>query len=173
MRIDCGSTDQMALQRVGPRLTIDIGIDPGYKPGPEARLELLGKGIPALLDTSQPFNYIDNEFAKSIGLAIEHSQHIINWPGEAGKTFQLNQANSLGLPVYLAQVCYYDEQHPVWVCLLGIPDLAAVLPAHRTLANEGLPDESHDKVILGRDFLHRGKLLYDGTTGKVLFEIDP
>jgi hypothetical protein len=126
------------LAELGPTFRVHIGLRSRSPPG--AKPDLPKKGVRALLDTGAGGNGIDDGLARSLRLPIIDEGEI---SGIGGKT----TAN-----VYLARIY--------------VPDLDRLLfePFAGVRLEEG---EQWHRVILGRPFLRRYRMVYDATSGRV------
>lgn len=137
-----GQDPTLALGLIGPTLYVDIGFDPGYKPGagPETPPVAGIKQIWALVDTGAQECCIDAQLAVSLGLPVVDQKQVC---GSAG-------AHTVS--IYLAQIHVPALTFTVWGQFAGIY-LAAGGQRHQAL--------------LGRSFLQRFTMTYVGNTGEV------
>lgn len=136
-----GQTAADLLVRLGPTVKVDIGLKSRALVGEAPDLAL--KGVRALIDTGAGGECIDDDLARSLNLPITDEGEI---SGVGGKHHAY---------VYTARV---------W-----LPELEQLLfqPFTGVKLRQG---EAWHSVILGRSFLRRYKLTYNGATGQV--EID-
>lgn len=126
------------LERVGPTLRVDIGLKSNAAPGEPPDLPL--KKVHALIDTGAGGECIDDELARSLGLPVSEEGWI---SGIGGRHRAV---------IYLARVY--------------VPSLDRLLFQRFTGVKLSEGEQSH-RVILGRSFLRRYRLTYDGLTGQV------
>ena len=133
-----GSTAADLLVQLGPTLLVDLGLKSHATAGNTPDLPL--KGVRALIDTGAGGDCIDDNLASTLGLPITDEGEI---SGVGGKHVAF---------VYTARV---------W-----IPSLSRLLfqPFTGVKLSEG--DQWH-RVILGRSFLRRHRLIYEGDSGQV------
>ncbi len=126
------------LVRLGPTLLVDIGLKPRNLQGGDPDLPV--KRVRALIDTGAGCECIDDELARSLNLPITDEGEI---SGVGGKHHGY---------VYTARV---------WA-----PGLDRLLfqPFTGVKLRQG---ESWHRLILGRTFLRRYALSYNGATGEV------
>lgn len=126
------------LVQLGPTLLVDIGLRSRSTPGEKP--DLPQKKVRALVDTGAGGDCIDDEFAKTLGLPITDEGEI---SGVGGKHHAF---------IYMAR--------------LYIPKLDRLLfqPFTGVKLQQG---EQWHRVILGRSFLRRYELIYNGPTGDV------
>ncbi len=126
------------LERVGPTLFVDIGLKSHAAPGEPPDLSL--KKVHALIDTGAGGECIDDDLALSLGLPISEEGWI---SGVGGRHRAV---------IYLARVY--------------VPSLDRLLFQRFTGVRLRDGEQSH-RAILGRSFLRRYRLNYDGGTGAV------
>lgn len=137
---DCGFDTGESLQLIGPTLYVEIGFDPAYVPGERNRPSIMDMQWPALVDTGASNSSIDTELATTMMLPIADQEE---WSGISGQ---------VTVNIYLAQI--------------HIPALGSTLYgrfAGVQLFNGGQPH----RALIGREFLRRYTMNYDGVTGKV------
>jgi predicted aspartyl protease len=124
-------------------LTVDIGFDPSYGTGTPTAPDLALKGQQALVDTGATECCIDSGIAMSLQLPII-DQRVVS--GVSGH----HTVN-----MHLAQIYVPSLSFTMYGAFAGV-DLAAGGQPHAAL--------------IGRTFLQRFKMIYDGTTGMVTIE---
>jgi hypothetical protein len=138
--INCGFrgiTARNDLTGYGPTLYVNIGFDKSWSAG---KIPIAGKhNVPALIDTGAIECFIDSSLASELELPISDRRELY---GGLGK----NQVY-----VYLAQV---------FVPTLGFTQ-------HGQFAGVHLAGGFHARVLMGRTFLEKFKMLYDGPSGRV------
>ncbi|MBI4923211.1 MAG: retroviral-like aspartic protease family protein [Devosia nanyangense] len=143
--VACGFVDadgvpgHFRLVLAGPTLTVNIGFDPDYNSG-SGTPNLAAVGVPALIDTGATISFIDDDLAKALDLPIVDKKTF----GGIGGAHEAN--------MYLAQIHIPDLTHTLYGEFGGVK-LAAGGQQHRAL--------------LGRMFLRRFDLRYNGGTGEV------
>jgi hypothetical protein len=138
--VEGGASGSDLLVQFGPTLMVDIGFDPDYKPGPSAKPRPGINGISALVDTGASESCIDNLVGHDLALPVVDRRPIAGAHGS-----QL--AN-----IFLAQVHVPTLNFTIYGFFAGV-DLAAGGQVHRAL--------------IGRSFLRRFKMIYEGATGTV------
>jgi hypothetical protein len=144
----CGFNDQpggltavTALVKWGPTLLVDIGFDPNYKNAVGGSLPVPGKtGLYALVDAGATESCINSLLAAQLNLPIVDKRLTAGAHGAKEVNMHLAQVHipSLGFTIYGA--------------FSGV-DLRAGGQEHFAL--------------IGRTFLQRFKMIYEGTTGNV------
>ena len=136
-----GAPGRALLTRYGPTIFVDIGFDEDFRP-------VLGAGVPrpgvagvqALVDTGASLSCIDSVLAAELGLPVVDRQKI----GGAGGEHEVN--------MHLAQIHVASLEFTIYGEFAGV-HLAAGGQPHRAL--------------LGRTFLQRFVMVYEGHTGTV------
>jgi hypothetical protein len=126
------------LERVGPTLLVDIGLRSRSAAGEPPDLPL--KNYHALIDTGAGSDCIDDTLARSLDLPVSEEGQI---SGVGGRHDAV---------IYLARVY--------------IPSLDRLLFQRFTGVKLHEGGQTH-RVILGRGFLRRYRMNYDGGTGQV------
>lgn len=126
------------LVELGPTFLVDLGLRSRAPPGEPP--DLPAKKVRALIDTGAGGDCIDDDLARSLGLPITDEGEI---SGVGGKHHAF---------VYTAR--------------LYVPQLGQLLfqPFTGVRLQQG---EQWHRVILGRSFLRRYQLVYDGPSGQV------
>ena len=138
--VNLAPTDPDELVAVGPTLEVQIGFDPGYRPG-DAFLPAVPQALyPALIDTGALTSCIDADLASALDLIVVDRQ----WVSGAGGSLEVN--------VYAAQIV--------------IPSLPWVIYGELAGVNLLAGGQRHSALI-GRTFLRHQRLVYDGRTGTV------
>lgn len=127
------------LERIGPTILVDVGLRSLARPG--ATPELPRKKVHALIDTGAGGECIDDELARALRLPIADEGRVVS--GIGGR----HQA-----VMYMARVYVPALDRLLFQRFAGVK------------LSEG--DQAH-RVILGRTFLRRYRLNYDGGTGAV------
>jgi predicted aspartyl protease len=135
-----GTSGHDQLIAFGPTLNVDIGFDPNYKPSATAVPVPGIRGIWALVDTGATESCIDAQLAATLNLPLINRRPIAGIGG-------LHQAS-----VHLAQI------HVPSLAFTIYGEFAAV-----DLAAGG----QHHRALVGRTFLERFTMVYDGKTGNV------
>lgn len=145
--IECGFSGPLAAHRLtgdGPTIPVDIGFDHTWRPG---RVPTPGnRGISALIDTGAQECFIDCDLAADLQLPTVNRREI---------------AGTLGrheVDVYMAQ--------------LFIPSLLFTQYgefAGAYLRRGGMPYQ----VLMGRTFLAKFSLIYNGHSGRVTLQYAP
>ena len=133
-----GETPADLLSVIGPTLLVDIGIRSRAPVGD--RPDLHAKSVWALIDTGAGGDCIDDELAQGIGLPITEE----GWMSGVGGRHRAY----------------------VYTGRLYVPSLDRLLFQRFTGVKLGEGDQRH-RVILGRSFLRRYRLAYDGPAGSV------
>ena len=138
--VNAGQPHASALVAQGPTLYVNVGFDVDYRPG-AARPALPDSHIPALIDTGATYSCIDSTLAEELGLPIIGRSKVagVHGLGEVNEHLAQIYAPGLELTVHGA----FDGVH---------------------LRAGGVPHE----VLLGRSFLQRVTMRYEGATGKVI-----
>ncbi len=133
-----GASTADLLVQLGPTLLVDIGLRSGSTPGEKP--DLPQKNVRALVDTGAGGDCIDDELAKTLNLPITDEGEI---SGVGGKHHAF---------IYTAR--------------LYIPKLDRLLFQQFTGVKLEQGEQWH-RVILGRSFLRRYQLTYNGPSGQV------
>lgn len=142
----CGFSDGASskgcdlLVQYGPTLVVDIGFDPTYLPGAGADPDLAMKGVHALVDTGATTSCIDSELAMTLGLPIVDQARVSGISGEQT------------VNMHLAQILVPSLPFIIYGAFAGV-DLAAGGQSH--------------SALIGRTFLRKFRMMYDGVTGEV------
>jgi predicted aspartyl protease len=139
--IECGYSGPLAANRLtgdGPTILVDIGFDPAWRPGEIPKPS--DRDLPALIDTGAQECFIDCDLATHLRLPVVNRREVA---GSAGKHV---------VDVYLAQI---------YIPALLFTMRGAFAGAY--LNQGGMPYE----VLMGRTFLERFSLMYNGRTGRV------
>lgn len=123
---------------LGPTLKVDIGLRRSI--GKDGKPDLPKKGIRALIDTGAGGDCIDDALARALGLVVHEEGYI---SGVGGRHWAAT---------YMAR--------------LYVPSLDRLLFQSFTGVKLVEGGQWHS-VILGRTFLRRHRLIYDGTKGQV------
>ena len=136
-----GVSGRDLLVALGPTLIVNIGFDPNYNPQAPSGPHTLGvTGLHALVDTGATESCIDNLLAAQLNLSIVDRRQISGVHGS-------KEAN-----MYLAQVYVPSLNFTIYGAFAGV-DLQAGGQVH--------------SALIGRTFLQRIKMVYDGPTGSV------
>lgn len=142
---DCGFANGDSLQLIGPTLYVEIGFDRNYVPRSGGRPRILDVQWPALVDTGASNSSIDADLAAELRLPIADQEE---WSGIGGATT---------VNMYLAQI---------HIPALGSTIYGRFAGVH--LYHGGQPH----RALIGREFLRRCTLTYDGKTGQVILSDD-
>ena len=126
------------LVQLGPTLEVDIGFDPAFSPDAGGSPALGMRGVHALVDTGSTTNCIDSQLAMTLGLPIVDQALVAGVSG----------AKSVNM--HLAHIHVPSLNETVFGSFAGV-DLSAGGQPHLAL--------------IGRTFLKRFKMVYDGVTG--------
>lgn len=137
--ISCGFPNPALLQQVGPSISVDIGFDPAWKPNTGTPVPG-AKGVNALIDTGASACCIDSGLALSLNLPIVDQRSCSGIGG----------AHTLN--VHMAQMHVPGLQHTIYGLFMGVH-----------LSAGGQPH----LALVGRDFLSRWEMVYNGLTGLV------
>ena len=140
--MDCGFSDQKLLVRFGPTVSVDIGFDPEWKLGGSHPRPGIA-GVHALVDTGATESCIDNLLAADLNLPIVDRKSVAGISG----------ANTFN--VYMAQVHVPAIPFTIYGMFTGV-DLKKGGQVH--------------SALLGRTFLQRFEMTYNGMTGAVQIE---
>jgi hypothetical protein len=145
--IECGFSGPLAAHRLagtGPTIPVDIGFDPIWRAG--RRPAAADRDVPALIDTGAQESFIDCDLATRLQLPIVERREV---SGSAGKH---------EVDVYLAQIFIpplFFTQHGEF--------------AGAYLKRGGMPYQ----VLMGRTFLAKFILQYNGQSGRVTLTLAP
>jgi hypothetical protein len=126
------------LERIGPTLLVDVGLRSADPPAAPPNLPV--KKVHALIDTGAGGECIDDELARSPDLPISEEGWI---SGVGGR-----------------------HRAVIYVARVYVPSLDRLLFQRFAGVRLSEGGQSH-QVILGRAFLRRYRLAYDGSTGQV------
>jgi hypothetical protein len=135
-----GASGRDLLVTHGPTLLVDIGFDPAYDPAAPTRPTLTETKLWALVDTGATESCIDSDLATKLGLPVVDRRRI-------GGVSGLKEVN-----MYLAHIHIPTLNFTLYGAFAGV-DLIAGGQKHYAL--------------IGRTFLQRFKMTYDGLTGDV------
>ena len=124
----------------GPTLHVEIGFDPDYRPDTGAGPDLPGNRWPALVDTGATESCIDSTLAATLNLPVFDRQHVAGVHGSGE------------VDMHLAQIHAPELNITVYGAFAGV-HLRAGGQLHTAL--------------LGRTFLRRLTMVYEGETGAV------
>ena len=143
---ECGWTDNHGhlsakhLVYFGPTLKVDIGFDPTYTPDSGRLAKVSVTGVDALLDTGASESCIDTDLATQLNLPVVGHQTLRGAHG------------AKKVKVHLAHIV--------------VPSLEIVI--HGKFAGVDLiAGGQRHHALIGRTFLQRLTMVYDGATGKV------
>lgn len=146
MQTECGfhtlADGQKVLVEKGPTILVDVGFDTNFNPTQSNSIPVpLITNIEALVDTGAQKNYIDTVLATTLKLPIVDRMTLV---GSVG---------AHPADVYLAQI--------------HVPALNEVLFGQFAGVNLIKGGLQHG-AILGREFLQKLEMKYDGLTGRVI-----
>lgn len=124
-------------------MDVRVGFDPAFNPGSGSRPQLPEDSILALVDTGATISCIDTSLVARLNLPFVDEQP---FGGMAGSSVR---------PMHLAQI--------------RVPALNFNLYG-RFAAVDLLGGNQPHIVLLGRTFLHRFRMVYEGRTGSVVIE---
>ena len=129
----------------GPTLYVEIGFDSQYQAGQSGRPNLPPTLHPALVDTGARESCVDATVARDLGLPVDGEKEISGIFG--------------------------PRQTRIHRAQIYVPTLDETISGEFYAVNmaEG---QFHQRAILGRDFLFRCVLHYDGRTGEVTISND-
>lgn len=127
------------LVRYGPTLPVQIGFDPNYQPG-QSQPDLPNVLHPALVDTGAMESCIDSALAMDLSLPIVDRQTVSGVHGPNAVNF------------HLAQIHIPQMQYTMYGLFAGV---------HLTAGGQ------LHQALLGRTFLNKVSMTYEGTTGSV------
>lgn len=142
---DCGFSNPYELIIRGPTISVEIGIDPDFRPGPGIRPALPQNLLPALVDTGALESCIDDALAIRLNLPIVSRRTVSG----VGGTIDVNE--------YMAQI-YVPE--------LNFTILGPFVGVHLTAGGQ------RHYALIGRTFLHNFNMAYEGRTGSVIISND-
>jgi predicted aspartyl protease len=128
------------LELYGPTLVVDIGFDQAWRPDVTTNPNLTGTGLQALVDTGATESCIDQMLAAALGLPVVDRRQVAGSSGQ-------HEVN-----MYLAQIHVPALHFTVHGMFAGVA-LQAGGQAH--------------VALMGRTFLRRFELHYEGHTGTV------
>jgi len=140
-----GVSGLVLLVSLGPTLLVDIGFDPNFNPNVPGIPTPGVKGIQALVDTGAKESCIDNLLAAQLNLPIVDRRPI---SGIGGR----QETN-----MYLAQIHVPALPFTIYGAFAGV-DLVAGGQVH--------------SALIGRTFLMRVTMTYEGRTGIVTLSTD-
>jgi Aspartyl protease len=144
--IGCGFPSNAEVQgrdllvQFGPTMQVDIGFDPSFVDGAGVAPDLPMKGVHALVDTGATDSCIDSALAMQLNLPIIDQRTCGGISGAMQVNMHLAHIHIPGLP------------HTLYGAFAGV-----------NLAAGGQPH----LVLIGRTFLQRFYMFYDGHTGTV------
>lgn len=142
----CGFNDGPAIKghqllvANGPTLFVDIGFDPAFRDTKGSIPQAAIKGVWGLVDTGASESCLDDQLAAKLGLPVIDRRDISGISG-------FKKAN-----IYLAQIHVPSLAFTIYGAFAGV-DLVAGGQRHQAL--------------IGRTFLQRFTMMYDGPTGDV------
>ena len=139
--INCGFTDPYELTLRGPNITVEIGFDPDFQPGPGLRPVLPPNRFQALVDTGALESCIDDELAAMLNLPIVGRQQVFGVGG------------ALAVNEYMAQIYIPALQFTIMGPFAGVHLIAG---------------EQRHYALIGRTFLRYFNMAYEGRTGSVI-----
>ena len=142
-----GAPGHALLARYGPTVHVNIGFDEDFRPeadGPTPRPGVIG--VQALVETGATTSCIDSVLAGELSLPVVDRQRI----GGVGGEHEVN--------MHLAQIHVPNLDHIIYGEFAGVHLTAGGQP-HR--------------AILGRTFLRRFLMVYEGHTGTVTISTPP
>jgi predicted aspartyl protease len=136
-----GATGAALLVYHGPTLAVDIGFDPNYQAAINAPRPVAGvTGIKALVDTGATESCIDSDLAAQLNLPIVDRRRVGGVHG------------ALEVNIHLAQIHVPSLNHTIYGAFAGVHLIAG--------------GQQHS-ALLGRTFLGRCTMTYNGATGVV------
>ena len=142
---NCGFSNPYELTIRGPTISVEIGIDPDFQPGPGTRPALPQNLLTALVDNGALESCIDDALAIRLNLPIVSRRTVSG----AGGTIDVNE--------YMAQI-YAPE--------LNFTILGSFVGVHLTAGGQ------RHYALIGRTFLSHFNMNYDGRTGNVISSND-
>ena len=124
----------------GPTLEVQIGYDPTYRVGADGAPNIPADRHPALVDTGSALSCTDSGLANALDLPTVGHQSMSG----VGGVYRAD--------VHVAQIC--------------IPDLEWVIHGQFAGVHLAAGGQPH-RALLGRHFLRRFRLVYEGRTGSV------
>ncbi len=141
-----GASGADLLVLLGPTLKVNIGFDPNFRFTNGGPIPVAGiTGVDALVDTGASTSCIDNLVANQLGLPVVDRRPV---SGAHGKH---------PTPIYLAQIHVPSLNFTIYGQFAGV-DLVAGGQVH--------------KALIGRTFLQRFTMIYEGKTGTVTLSSD-
>ena len=138
-----GDEATTALQRIGPTIGAIVGLDTGHERGRVSVAPSCFREVEALIDTGPSVSCIDKALATALRLPFVGLQSASGIGG------------SESVPLFLAQLN---------VPLLNFSRYGRIAAVKLTEGGQ------RHAVLLGRDFLRRFRMTYDGRSGLVLIE---
>jgi hypothetical protein len=135
-------TGSQLLAFTGPTLVVDIGFDPSYHPTNTSPPQA-GARVDALVDTGASQCCIDATLAMQLNLPVVNQVPV---GGVHGRQM---------MNMHMAQIYVPSLEDLIWGHFIGA-DLAGAGQQHR--------------AIIGRDYLRRFRMVYDGPSGNVTLE---
>ena len=144
MAIECGSPGEpRLLLRRGLLLPVVVSRPTSRKNAPNGTQDSNGISINGLIDTGAVRSCLDLMFTRSLELPVVGREHVAGVHG-------IQDAN-----LYMAEISVAQLNMKIRGRFIGLP-----------LELAGLP-----RVLLGRDFLSRLKMVYDGRSGSVTLTV--
>lgn len=145
LEVECGFPQadhaRASLVHIGPTISVRIGFDVNFRVQPQSRPDLPERTYPALIDTGATESCIDSELAALLELPIVDRAPMAGVDGSA----QFN--------LHAAQITIPSLNFHIYGRFAGVHLRAG--------------GQSH-QALLGRTFLQRFKMAYNGTTGSVV-----
>ena len=142
---NCGFGNPYELALRGPTISVEIGIDSDFRPGPGLRPELSLNLFPALVDTGASESCIDDELAMRLNLPIVSHRQVSG----VGGTVDVNE--------YMAQIYLPELNFTILGPFAGVQLIAG--------------GQRH-YALIGRTFLRHFNMAYEGRTGSVIISND-
>ena len=140
--VECGFVDQIELlTQFGPTIQVQIGFDPSWHPTNNSVPTLPSNTYPALIDTGATESCIDSQIAANLELPVFDERHVAGVHGS-------DKVN-----VHVAQIHIPELPHTIYGAFCGVHLHAGGQP---------------HCALLGRTFLRRMKMVYDGSIGSVI-----
>lgn len=140
---DCGADGPGLLVERGPTLYVRIGFDPGFRRGSVPALA--EDTLPALVDTGAFASCIDSDLARNLDLPIVNRGMVAGVLGAGEVNFHLAQ--------------------------IYVPELSVTINGRFAGVHLAVGGQPH-VALLGRTFLRRFTMRYDGRTGSVTLSDD-
>ncbi|HTH97025.1 MAG TPA: aspartyl protease family protein [Stellaceae bacterium] len=135
---DFSSAERMVL--IGPKVLVDIGLDPQYRRGQNRPPNLVRRNLTALIDTGAMESCIDSQLAAELGLPIIDKTTVVGVHGPKSVNLHLGH-------IYIPQLSF-----PIAGELAGVD-----------LRSMGYGFDA----LIGRESLSALKMTYDGPSGTV------